>query len=339
MNCAAIKQQTRIEDIIGQVVPLTRHGHWLQGSCPFHADRHPSLVVWPRTGTWKCMTCSPVRDDVIGFVVRWKQCSTPEALRWLQQEHPGMPSIPTPIRSQSATIADVPTRDATYQALLGHWGLASHHRAALKMRGLSEAAITQAGLASVIPGHTLIAPRAAGIPGFARTGHAWRIVGPAGIAIPVRDEAGRIQAVHIRADDEAHGKYRWLSTPHHPGGAASGAPIHVVRGVDDVVWITEGPLKAIIAGARLGHTVLGVPGFTQDHGITDIIAALAPRQIVLALDIDPHPDTAARVWAHSLRLAQTLRCAGWPVVRAQWEGPKGLDEALVAGERLTFSAL
>ncbi len=67
------------------------------------------------------MTCSPIRDDVIGFVVRWKHCSTPDALRWIEREHSEMPITPRtkPARSETP-LAALPDRDATYQELLGH---------------------------------------------------------------------------------------------------------------------------------------------------------------------------------------------------------------------------
>lgn len=337
-NCAAIKQTVRIEDVIGRVVSLRRRGHWFVGRCPFHPDSHPSLVVWPKTGTWKCMTCSPVRDDVIGFVVRWKSCSVGEALKWLEQEAPELLSTPhRPEPDEAPAVASLADRHATYEALLGASGLAAAHREALHQRGLTDRAIARAGLASIAPGLAPVQPAAAGIPGFARKGGRWRIIGPTGLAIPVRTVEGQIQAVHVRADDSSRGKYRWLSTPApYVGGAASGAPVHVVRGVDDVVWVTEGPLKAIVAQARLGHTVLGVPGVGAWAPVREIIQSLQPKRVMLAFDRDPNPSTAEHVALHTDRLARSLAEAGWDVMVARWDGPKGLDDALVAGVAMTF---
>jgi len=339
-DCDTLKRHIRIETVIGRVVPLTRHGHWLSGRCPFHADSHPSLIVWPQTGTWKCMTCSPMRDDVIGFVRQWQRCSTAEALRWLSQDAVGLSThaVPAPARP-ALPLASVDDRHATYQTLLQAWGLTDSHRAALHARGLTDAAIARAGFASVAPGWSPVTPRGEGIPGFARRRQHWHIVGPAGIAIPVRNRQRQIVAVHVRADhvDHDHGKYRWLSTPPpHVGGAASGAPVHVVRGVDQVVWITEGPLKAIVAQARLRHTVLGVPGVGAWAPVLEIVAALRPTRIILAFDRDADPQTADKVAQQVDRLAGALTDGGWPWMTAQWEGPKGLDDALVAGASITF---
>ena len=329
-TCAVVKETLRIEDVIGQVVPLKRHGAWYVGRCPFHDDKHPSLVVWPKTGTWKCMTCSPMRDDVIGFVARWRQCSTAEALRLLGESLPTQP----PRRESAAAavpLASVSDRDTTYRRLLGVWGLTTAHRADLRARGLSDHGIRRAGFASVAPGRSPIQPTAAGVPGFARLGGTWRIQGPTGLAIPVRNTAGQVVAVHVRVDHPQAGKYRWLSTPTHPGGAASGAPVHVVRGLDDVVWVTEGPLKAIVAHDRLQHTVLGVPGIAAWHDVPDILATLRPKRVMLAFDQDADPQTAAAVTQQIQRLRNVLTAQlSVPVLLARWEGPNGLDDALVA---------
>lgn len=333
-NCIAVKQSISIVAVIGQVVPLKRRGHWYQGRCPFHDDHHPSLVVWPATGTWKCMTCSPKRDDVIGFVAQWRQCSTAEAIQWLRASYAvtQVPSDPAPRQRSlgSTAIAPLADRDATYQALLAAWGVSDAHRAALKRRGLTDRIIRTVGFATVVPGRAPVVPRREGVPGFARNGPYWDVVGPRGLAIPVRDETGAIQAIHVRTERTGSGKYRWLSTPTRPGGAASGAPVHVARGVDDVVWITEGPLKAIVAQSRLGHTVLGVPGVSAWSSAVEIVERLHPRRVVLAFDYDTAPETARQVKEQTDRLTDALAAIGYAPHRAVWSGFKGLDDALVA---------
>ena len=329
-TCSIIKQSLRIEDIIGQVVPLKRRGAAYVGRCPFHDDRHPSLVVWPRTNTWKCMTCSPVRDDVIGFVARWRQCSIREALAFLGESLPKNPvRTPATPGDAPASLAD---RDATYRRLIAAWGLSADHRAQLRQRGLSDAVIRRAGFASAAPGLSPVIPAVPGIPGFFLRGDRWRVSGPAGLAIPVRNAAGQIQALHIRADAPQRGKYRWLSTPHADhGGATSGSPVHVARGVNDVVWVTEGPLKAIVAQERLGHTVLGVAGVTAWQAVPAIVADLHPQRVMLAFDRDADPQTAAIVAEQTRRLQDALAARlRIPVLVASWNGPKGLDDALVA---------
>lgn len=343
IDCSLVKQQVRIEDVIGRYVVLKRHGSWFLGRCPFHDDHHPSLVVWPKTGHWKCMTCSPKRDDVIGFVAQIEHCSVGEAAdRLAQYEHltiaaPRPKALPV-VRSSATTLASLADRDRVYRQLLRHWGLSVGHRQALQHRRLATDTMAQAQFASVVPG-PIFDPGVNGIPGFTRTGNRWRIHGPAGIAIPVRNVAGQIEALHVRTDGTHGGKYRWLSTADLPGGGASGAPIHVVRGLDAAVWITEGPLKAIVAQQFLGHTVLGVPGVYGGQMVTEIVAALRPQRVVMAFDQDADPATAQLVHAQMLRVAIALREQGADVVQGVWSGPKGLDDALVAGSKVTFAAI
>ena len=329
-TCSVVKRFLHVEDVIGQVVALKRRGSIYVGRCPFHDDHHPSLVVWPRTQTWKCMTCSSVRDDVIGFVARWHHCSTREALLYLNEALPDRPAdVPKPDGPTRATLSD---RDATYRRLIAAWSLSPAHRAQLRRRGLSLAMIRQARFASLAPGLSPVIPTSAGVPGFFVQHKRWQVSGPAGLAIPVTNAAGQIQAIHIRADAAQRGKYRWLSTPEfRQGGASSGSPVHVVRGVNDVIWVTEGPLKAIVAQERLQHTVLGVPGVTAWQSVPDIVADLGPKRVLIAFDRDVSPQTAAAVAEQIERLRDAIATqVRVPVLTATWDGPKGLDDALVA---------
>ena len=337
-NCALVKNTVRIEDIIGQVVSLKCHGSWYQGRCPFHDDHHPSLVVWPATQTWKCMTCSDQRDDVIGFIARWRGCSIEDALRYLSIDEPEPASLSKPAVPASLPRASILDRHATYHALLTAWGLSARHARALRARGLGPADIQRAEFASLIPGVAPVPPTAPGIPGFAWRNDHWQILSRSGLAIPVRDVQGRIQALHVRVDDPGSGgKYRWVSSPNAPQGAASGAPVHVAQGVPDVVWITEGPLKAIVAQSRLGHTVLGIPGVNAWATVLDILPVLHPQRVVIALDHDAQPATAATVARHVTQLQTALTAAGWSVVTARWRSRKGLDDVLVAGVPVTLT--
>jgi len=337
-----IKHTVSIEDIIGQVVPLKRHGSWYRGRCPFHDDRNPSLVVWPRTGTWKCMTCMPMRDDVIGFVMRWQGISLTEALAWLTDyslpAHPGHRPGPSSV-ALPTPIASLTDRDRVYRRLLAHWGLSSEHRQALRQRGLPDRVWAQWGFASAQGGVAPFDPGCSGVPGWFRKADHWELVDTSGLVIPVRTLDGSIEALHIRRDQVASDKYRWFSSANRPGGASSGAPVHVARGVDDVVWVTEGPLKAIIAQHYLHHTVLGIPGLNTWQAVPDLITALHPRRVLLAFDQETDPTKHALVEQQTQRLGQQLAQAGWSVWVAHWSGQKGLDDALVANTPITWKPL
>ena len=52
------------------------------GICPFHPDKHPSMVVSPSRQTYKCFVCGK-GGDVLQFVQDHEGMSFNEALTWL----------------------------------------------------------------------------------------------------------------------------------------------------------------------------------------------------------------------------------------------------------------
>ena len=309
-------------------VRLTRSGRVYTGLCPFHGDRHrPNLVVFPATDTWKCFTCG-AGGDGLDFVVRVTGQSLRQVIAaTLAEAAPpaGRPALPPPAPDPRAPLA---VRDRVYRRLLRDLGLSARHRALLGVRGIPAADAWRWGYRSLTPGEAPW-PVPPGLPGFYRAGR-WRLAGPAGLALPVRDASGAIQAMHLRPD-HGPGKYVWWSTPGRPGGASSGAPVHVARPGAAVVWITEGPLKADVVAARLGGTAVGVPGVSLWRSALPVLAALAPERVVVALDQDAAPATAAAVAAHLAGLAAACQ-AQWPVAVAHWPTAyKGVDDALAAG--------
>lgn len=62
-----IKQQNNIIDVIQEHLTLSRKGNNFVGICPFHDDRHPSLVVNEKKQIFKCFSCDTA-GDVIRFV-------------------------------------------------------------------------------------------------------------------------------------------------------------------------------------------------------------------------------------------------------------------------------
>lgn len=62
MNIQEIKQNYRIEEVIGRSVNLKRQGPELVGNCPFHDDHHSSMKVNPQKQIFKCFVCSASKD-------------------------------------------------------------------------------------------------------------------------------------------------------------------------------------------------------------------------------------------------------------------------------------
>src|SRR3546814_20324334 len=57
-DIAAIRERTRIEDIVGEYVSLKRAGgDSIKGLCPFHDEKSPSFHVRPNHGLYHCFGC------------------------------------------------------------------------------------------------------------------------------------------------------------------------------------------------------------------------------------------------------------------------------------------
>lgn len=75
-----LKATVPIGSVIGHYVKLTPKGNRWEGLCPFHDDHHPSLVVSPEKGTWRCFACGK-GGDMFDFVMEYEHVSFPEAVR------------------------------------------------------------------------------------------------------------------------------------------------------------------------------------------------------------------------------------------------------------------
>lgn len=78
-----LKSSLHIEEVVGNYVSLQPKGNKYIGLCPFHADRHPSLLVNPATQAYACFACGQ-HGDVFEFVRKMEHCSLGEAIRKLE---------------------------------------------------------------------------------------------------------------------------------------------------------------------------------------------------------------------------------------------------------------
>src|ERR1700754_4198825 len=82
-DIAAIREQARIEDVVGDYVQLRRAGadsH--KGLCPFHNEKSPSFHVRPNHGQFHCFGCGE-GGDVYAFVQKIEHVSFVEAVELL----------------------------------------------------------------------------------------------------------------------------------------------------------------------------------------------------------------------------------------------------------------
>jgi len=82
MNISEIKQNYRIEEVIGQHISLKKQGPEMVGNCIFHSDDHASLKVNPVKKKFKCFACGAGGDMIDFFELQGY--SKPEAMKLIQ---------------------------------------------------------------------------------------------------------------------------------------------------------------------------------------------------------------------------------------------------------------
>ena len=90
----AVTEAARIEDVVGDFMPLRRAGVNLTGLCPFHDDRHdgnfivrPSTISADRGGnSYRCFTCDK-RGNVVKFLMEAERMTFPDAIRYLGRKY------------------------------------------------------------------------------------------------------------------------------------------------------------------------------------------------------------------------------------------------------------
>ena len=161
------------------------------------------------------------------------------------------------------------------------------------------------------------------------------------LVIPYKNARGLIQACQIRLHQHdipaGEKKYRWLASRFDPRGTSSGTPIHFTFSptglpASETVVITEGALKAeTFVHHRPKAHVIATSGVSCSHD--QIIEAARPYNALIAFDSDHRINPTvcrqlARLIArrsadstkHELTTTTTILC---------WEGPKGIDEAVL----------
>jgi DNA primase len=77
-----IRDNSHIEEVVGDFVTLKKQGASFKACCPFHQEKTPSFVVTPSKGIFKCFGCGKGGDSIT-FVMEHESMSYPEALRFL----------------------------------------------------------------------------------------------------------------------------------------------------------------------------------------------------------------------------------------------------------------
>jgi len=330
---------------------LRRSGtEWL-ARCPFCGDsqnpRHGHLYLNIRENKYYCVRCGE-GGYAIGLYARMKGIDTKRAYRELLGLEDETPSTLKVVETKMCEIADIEIRHRTYSAFLDMLELEFRHLSDLKRRGLTVKQIKEKGYKSVPQGEKrysickkLIEAgyELKGVPGFFIKDGRWTCYGVPGYLIPVRDSRNRIQGLQVRLDEPGDGgKYRWFSSNGREKGTAAESWVHIAKGKSGEVWLTEGPLKADIAGFLSGHTFVGIPGINNIKYLLSVLQEIKARRVVIAVDMDvisnPNLKTALE------RITLELRKAGIKTAKACWNPVmgKGIDDALLAGATVERSS-
>ena len=306
-----IKDRLDIVEVIQSSVPLKKAGRNYKGLCPFHAEKTPSFVVFPDTGTWHCFGACGTGGDVFSFVMQQENVDFGEALQMLAQRA-GVELEPRSPQAAEAEkrldlLQQINQAAATYfHHLLFTSDEAARARAYLEKRGLNRQTIdrfqvgysldlwdgllrylTSKGYATAdLQEVGLIIQREDGSGSYDR--FRGRVV------FPIRDHRGRVLGFGGRILGDGVPKY--LNSPQTPLFDKSS----VLFGLDQAK-----------AGIRTVGQAVIVEGYmdvlmAHQHGITNVVAQMGTalteaqlrllkrhtQQFVLALDSDVAGDQA-----------------------------------------------
>ena len=320
----------------------------VEATCPFCHDHGPGkyhLSLNTATDQYRCHLCG-AHGNSVTLYARLMGVTNREAYQALKQEGKVYPMSRREASPSDAERQPLPLeqRHEAYTAMLDHLTLLDKHRENLLERGLSEERIAQnqyrsmpetdAGrrlLAALLcsGGHELL-----GLPGFRTYYGDWKITGPKGFLIPVRNKNGLIQGMKIRLDDadKPNRKYRWLSSRDLPNGTRSYSYIHVTGDTTQKrAFLTEGPLKGDVA-SYLAHDALFVcvGGVNAIRGLKKTLMGLGVSRVVEAMDMDQmtNPDVRNAVLAMR-REVQAIK--GLKYTKYTWDPAyKGIDDYLLS---------
>lgn len=293
---------------------------------------------------WRCPRCEE-GGYAYELIMFFRNCTYKEAKEFLKT---GTSTVSGSAKKKEPKYvkmaekrADISVRHKTYTALLNKLTLTKAHRENLHNRGLTDADIERLGYKSLTSDinltnvcNKLIAERIQleGVAGFYQTkASVWTMDKANGILIPFRDENGLIQGLHIRNDNDANTKFRWISSIDKLNGIGSQSYTHLVGSLNtDTIILTEGGMKADIINALSGHTVLAMAGVSCLTSLEDTMKTLrmkGVRHIRTAFDMDylTNPNVSE---AYD-KMTKLITKLGFSYSTLIWDSKqKGLDDFL-----------
>ncbi len=299
-----IKDRLDIVEVISGYVPLKKAGRNFKGLCPFHAEKTPSFVVFPESGTWHCFGACATGGDIFAFVMRRENMDFSEALRFLAHRA-GVELAPRSEAQQAEDkrlerLREINAAAATYyHHLLLASGRGEEARTYLEKRAVERQTMERFQLGYAPPdwqelGHHLLSKgyqpedvRDAGLI-IEKEDGSWYDRFRQRLMIPIRDRRGLVIGFGGRILDEGEPKY--LNSPQTPLFDKG----RTLFGID----LAKGAMRA-------ENTAVVVEGYmdviqAHQHGLTNVVASMGTAlteaqikllkrfaaRIVLALDAD-----------------------------------------------------
>ena len=330
-----LKNDVAVERLVESAgIALKKSGKDLIGTCPFHDDGEPSLVVTPAKNLWHCFGCG-AGGDAIAWVMKLRGISFRHAVELLHADPALAAEALTPVKRTTVRTLPAPVAfDADDQALLNQT-IGYYHAtlkqspdalAYLKTRGLDHPELiahfklgyANRTLGLRLPEKTRIAgaeirTRLQKIGIYRESGHEHF---NGSLVVPVMDASGNVTEVYGRKITDGLRK----GTPQHlylPGPHRGVFNVAAFQASKEII-LCEALIDAMTfwcAGYRNVTASYGTEGFTDDH-----LAAFkryGTERVLIAYDCDEAGERAAD------KLAEKLLACGIGCFRIRF--PKGMD--------------
>jgi DNA primase len=300
-----IKDRLDIVEVIQPYVPLKKAGRTYKGLCPFHAEKTPSFVVFPETGTWHCFGACAEGGDIFSFVMKRENLDFGEALKMLAQRagvelEPRSPQM-AEAEQQATLLREINQAAANYfHHLLLHSDEALPALAYLESRGLERSTMDRFQIGYALQQWDgllrYLVSKGYQMPDIAEAGLIIEREDKSGyydrfrkrITFPIRDHQGRTIGFGGRVLSDSVPKY--LNSPQTPIFDKSS----VLFGLDQARQGIRTAGQAVIVEGYMDVLM------AHQHGINNVVAQMGTalteqqlkrlkrytQQFVLALDAD-----------------------------------------------------
>jgi DNA primase catalytic core len=328
-----LKSEISVERLVTAAgIALKKSGKDLLGTCPFHDDAEPSLVVTPVKNLWHCFSCQ-TGGGPIDWVMRMNGVSFRHAVELLREGHSALAAAPvkrTTLRALAAPVAPDADDQALLNQVIGYYHetlkASPEALAYLESRGIRDGEAVERfrlGFANRTLGLRLPNnQRVAGAElrtrlqrlGLLRESGHEHFNGS--LVIPILDEHGNVTEVYGRKvrDDLRPGTAYHLYLPGPHRGVWN---VEALTASKEII-LCEALIDALTfwcAGYRNVTASYGVEGFTDDH-----LAAFKKHgieRVLIAYDRDDAGERAAAKLAEQL-IAEGIEC--WRI-----QFPHGMD--------------